>query len=206
MKNNKSKNILLGVLAVGLVGMTVAYAALSQKLDIKSTAKVKASTWDIHFENLSTAQTVGTGKVVTEPTLSATQITGLNVKLQKPGDSVSYIFDIKNAGTIDSKIGEYKINTKDDGIVCTDESGSTDSADATLVCNNLKYTIVYSEDTTADQTGDVISSGSSFTTDQQLKAGNKISAKLTVTYDGDAVPTNDVTITGLDAYMIYNQN
>ena len=37
--NNKVQNILLGVLAVGLIGITVAYATLSQQLKINGTAK-----------------------------------------------------------------------------------------------------------------------------------------------------------------------
>lgn len=41
--NNKVQNILLGVLAVGLIGITVAYAALTQQLTINGTAKVAAT-------------------------------------------------------------------------------------------------------------------------------------------------------------------
>ena len=47
--NNKIQNIVLGVLAVGLIGITIAYASLSQNLTINGTAKVAAATWDVHF-------------------------------------------------------------------------------------------------------------------------------------------------------------
>lgn len=206
MKSNKAKNILLFILVIGLVGMTIAYAALSQRLDINSTANVKASTWDIHFKNLSSANKTGTANVVTEPTLTNTAISGLNVELQKPGDSVTYTFDIENAGTIDAKIGQFKINTKEDGILCTDSEGSTTSSDATSVCNNLSYTLSYTNETTDEQTGQVINANAELGSNQELKAGKTVNVTLKISYDGDAVPTNDVTITGLDAYIIYEQN
>lgn len=43
--NNKVQNVLLGVLAIGLIGITVAYAALTQQLKIEGTAKVASSKW-----------------------------------------------------------------------------------------------------------------------------------------------------------------
>ena len=42
--NNKVQNIVLGVLAVALIGITVAYATLTQQLKINGTATVKAGT------------------------------------------------------------------------------------------------------------------------------------------------------------------
>ena len=47
-----SRNMLLIALFVGLGVMTVAYAAFSTSLRIKSSAKVNNSKWDIHFANL----------------------------------------------------------------------------------------------------------------------------------------------------------
>ena len=205
MDKSKIKNILLIVLVVGLIGMTVSYAAMSQRLNIKSTAKVKASTWDVHFENLSQGIIVGTGNIIKNPVLSNTSIKNLDVELQKPGDSVSYTFDIKNAGTIAAKIGEYKVNTSADGIICTDQSGNTDSADSTLVCNNLKYTFTYAETTKVEQTNSVISSGTTIKENQELNPGEKVKVKLTIEYNSDKALSSDVAITGLDAYMIYIQ-
>lgn len=205
MNQNSIKNILLIVLTLSILGITVTYAVISQKLDIKSTAEVKSSTWDIHFENLSNPIAVGSGNVVTAPTLSNTSITNLDVELQKPGDSVSYTFDIVNNGSIDAKIGEYKINTKGTGIICTDSNGSTTSDDSKNVCNNLIYAITYAEDTKVEQTNKILSSGTSFNTNQELNSKRKVKAKLTISYDGNQSLASDVTITGLDAYMIYVQ-
>ena len=110
--SEKSKNILLGVLIVGLVSMTVAYAALSTSLTINGTANVAATKWDIHFANVAVDSTeTTTGLVYDLGTLdnhaattgTGTLINGLTVQLNKPGDKLVVNFDIENAGTIDAK-------------------------------------------------------------------------------------------------------
>ena len=47
--NNKVQNIVLGVLAVALIGITVAYATLTQQLKINGTATVKAGSHHRRF-------------------------------------------------------------------------------------------------------------------------------------------------------------
>ena len=53
--NEKTKNILLGVLIVGIISMTVAYASLTQNLRINSSVKVQenSTSWNIHFKHLA---------------------------------------------------------------------------------------------------------------------------------------------------------
>jgi len=205
--NNRVKNVLLLVLVVGLVGMTSAYALLSQRLEINSTATVKGSTLDVHFvqESLSQPILAGQAEVTTAPSLSATTLDELDVTLTTPGDSVSYTFDISNAGSIDAKISEYKINQNGDGIVCTG-NGSSAQTDADTVCNGLTYTLTYAENTTEEQTENVITAGTAVAQDQVLKAESTVKVKLTISFNGTTVPKDDVTITGLDAYMIYAQD
>ncbi|MBP3635260.1 MAG: hypothetical protein J6J17_02210 [Bacilli bacterium] len=205
--SNKIRNVVLIILAIALIGMTIVYAALSQTLNITSTAKVKASTWDIHFANLSEATKVGGANVTTPPTLASTTISGLDVSLVKPGDSVSYTFDVVNNGSIDANLGTYTINTKGNGITCTDSSGSTTSSNATNVCNNLIFTLTYNTATTAAQTGTAISAGTAVAKNQKLKAGQTVKLKLTVTFNSAAtsVPTSDVTISGLNSTLVYDQ-
>ena len=114
MKEN-TKNVLLGVLIVGLVAMTVAYAALSTTLRISGTASVPNTTWDVHLANF--AKESNTASLVSGQTNTATgntpsitngtAITGLEVTLNQPGDKVVYTFDIVNAGSIDAKLASY---------------------------------------------------------------------------------------------------
>ena len=114
--SDKSKNILLGVLIVGLVSMTVAYAALSTSLTINGTANVSATTWDIHFEHV--AVDTGAGKTnISNYSLgtldgattntTGTAIAGLTATLNKPGDKLVVNFDIVNAGTIDATVSSF---------------------------------------------------------------------------------------------------
>lgn len=209
MKNEKVKSLLIGVLAAGLVSMTFAYALLSQRLDINSTAKVNKSTWDIHFANeqlVTSSDPLNSGTVKTALQLESHRLSNLSIELTKPGDSVSYTFDIYNAGTLDAKITEFE--RLETAMVCTDEDSSTTSTDATTVCNNLIYTLQYTDATTAAQTGTAIAAGTDLAENQILKANQHVNVTLTISYDRNStyVPTKDVTVTGLDSYIIYTQN
>ena len=112
------------MLIVGLVSMTVAYAALSTNLAINGTASVDATSWDIHFTNVKDAtagaNTLGgtnEGTVTSMGTLDGTSgyatsavgtlIDGVTVNLKKPGDFVKIDFDIVNTGSIDAKLASF---------------------------------------------------------------------------------------------------
>ena len=112
--DNRKKNILLGTLIVGVVSMTVAFAALSTTLSINGTAGIPTTRWDIHFAN-GTDNTSGThanGKVnkgkIEDVNFQATSITGFTVTLYQPNDEVVYNFDIVNAGTIDAELDNFQ--------------------------------------------------------------------------------------------------
>lgn len=125
--NSNSKNIMLGVLAVGVIAMTVAFAALSTNLRINGTASVPNVSWNIHFQNwqLDTENTVTVGGVTHQntaeyPTVNeltqtisvanSTRVDGLNVSLYQPGDYVKYKFQIINEGTIDAELDNFSHN------------------------------------------------------------------------------------------------
>ena len=163
--SEKSKNILLGVLIVGLVSMTVAYAALSTTLTINGTANVDATRWDIHFANVQnvTGQNnllAGTneGTVTSMGTLDSeslsttgtnnatgTLIDNLIVSLQKPGDWVKVNFDIVNAGTIDAKLGSFNksiVKTTPATPTTTEENDINDGITYTVKCGEARATAV----------------------------------------------------------------
>lgn len=183
----RTKNTLLIVLIVGLVSMTIAYAALSTTLRIGSSAKIASSEWDIHFENLNlvTNASGNTGTVITPAQIqpNTTKISGLVVDLKKPGDSVSYTFDIVNDGDINAKLGSL--------VLATPNCGSNQSA-----CSKLEYYVRYTTGGTTPQVGDTLNKNTS------------INATLTVKYkENDPVSTeNDVSVSGLSITFLYNQN
>lgn len=197
----KTKNILMALLIVGIVAMTVAYAVLTQRLNINSNAKVlkRSSSWNVHFANLSNPTTTGYARVNQGEELvldsNSTTLSGLTATLSAPGDSVSYTFDIVNSGTINAKINTDGVHLASvASATCTGNPAPT-SADCTLVKNNLTYTLKYTDN-------------SNITAGDKLAAGASKNVTLTITYSASAtdVPSNDVTITGLDSYIDYIQD
>ena len=113
--SEKSKNILLGVLIVGLVSMTVAYAALSTTLTINGTASIPETKWDIRITDwaadypstitkANNATMTNTASETTAASVAATSISNLAVRLNQPGDKAVYKFKIANYGTIGAKL------------------------------------------------------------------------------------------------------
>ncbi len=200
MDKDKIKNLALLLLAIALISMTIAYAVVAQRLDIKSNTTVTSSTWNIKFANLQRTSLVGHATEVTTPTLTDTLIRNINLNLKTPGDSVTYTFDIVNSGDIEAIIDNYRLTP---GLVCTDSSNSTTSTDAVNVCNNMVYSLKY---TNATQSG--VPAGSDVALGQILKAGETVNVTMTIKFSSNStyVPTSDVKVSGLDSYIIYVQN
>ena len=189
-KENRVRNVVLGVLAVSLIGLTVAYAQLTQRLNINGTAKSKSNTWDIHFENLKSTVT-GNAVLSQDNPLTivsnSTTISGSVGNLSLPGDSIVYTFDIANKGTISAQLSA-------DPIISTPECSSKDATGATVVCENVIYTLTYAD-------------GSKIKTGDILEKGEKKAAKLTLSLKNSmsAVPSAEVDITNIAAVLNYNQ-
>ena len=136
----KTKNVLLAVLVVGLVSMTVAYAAFSTSLTISSSAKVNNTKWEVKIDNFANAGAQanlngGTSEaVVTMPgTTSGTTISGLEVKFMKPGDVVKFTFNLKNTGDIAAKLNGFTLGEPASSTKVTKEvkCGSTPAVPST---------------------------------------------------------------------------
>ena len=189
-KENRVRNVVLGVLAVSLIGLTVDYAQLTQRLNINGTAKSKSNTWDIHFENLKSTVT-GNAVLSQDNPLTivsnSTTISGSVGNLSLPGDSIVYTFDIANKGTISAQLSA-------DPIISTPECSSNDATGATVVCENVIYTLTYAD-------------GSKIKTGDILEKGEKKAAKLTLSLKNSmsAVPSAEVDITNIAAVLNYNQ-
>ncbi len=184
--SEKSKNILLGVLIVGLVAMTVAYAALSTTLTISGTANVAAAKWDVHFENWTEAKpangvtgVTNTASTTTNGTMTpankGTLINGLVISLPQPGDTMVYTFDIVNDGTINAKIATEGFSKTISAVVAGTETSAETS--------DLIYTVVC-----GDQASKPASGAQTLTNEAVPAAGNTLTAgysracKLTITY------------------------
>lgn len=158
--NNKIQNIVLGVLAVGLIGITVAYASLSQNLTINGTAKVAAATWDVHFEGMNAGTATGYATLPTTGKLAAsgTSVSGNIGTLKAPGDTITYTFNVKNAGSINAKISSITAPN----LTCAPATSGGSQTVANNVCANLTYTIEYtSESPKTIAVGNTLTAGAS---------------------------------------------
>jgi len=111
-KERRIKTLSLVALIVAVLGLTVAFAALSQTLTINGSASVNAATWDVHFENLSEPKITGDAAVIKMPTISenSTYIGDFEISITKPGDAVEFETEMVNSGTISAKYEEALIN------------------------------------------------------------------------------------------------
>jgi len=101
-----TRNMAVLAVIVAILAMSVGFAALQQSLSITGTTTVRAATWSISFANLR-APTLTGGAAIDRPaalTINSTTLT-FEVSLSKPGDSVEYLFDVRNNGDINAKIG-----------------------------------------------------------------------------------------------------
>lgn len=111
-KERKIKTLSLVALIVAVLGLTVAFAALSQTLTINGSASVDAADWDVHIESMEDPQITGDAKELSKPVLDekGLRVNNINVSLTKPGDSIYYIFNVVNAGTIDADLEDVSLN------------------------------------------------------------------------------------------------
>ena len=110
-----NKTILVITLSILVVGLSIAYATLSQSLQINSSAQVAPGTWDIRTTLTSSSSPCtlhrgdGTQQILTDihPTISGTgtiTITIPQLSFSKPGEIIACVIPIHNYGTIDAKL------------------------------------------------------------------------------------------------------
>lgn len=192
-KERTNKILAIVAICVAVAGLTVGFAAFSSTLTINGTGTVKASNWQVRFENLSAVTKTGTASEVTAPTINTndTNIGDYDVTFTTPGDSISYTFDVANNGTFDAEVTTVTIPTP----TCTG-TGANAETDATNVCNNLTYTLTYAD-------------GTAINVADALTASQKKTLKLTLTYGtsitADKLPSDDVAISNLGITVLYSQ-
>ena len=104
-KERKIRILSIGALLVAIIGLTVAFAAMSRTLIINGTATIDSAKWDIHFANPLLKSKKGDAREVSAPVISEDggELT-LKVGLRKPQDEIVYNVDVVNSGDIDAEI------------------------------------------------------------------------------------------------------
>lgn len=148
-----------------------------------------SANWDIHFANLNDPVINGNTIEISKPYIAdkSTSIVNLNVKLQNPNDSISYLFDVVNDGGLNAELSSIQIATP----ICSG-SGEQGNEDAELVCKNIKYELMY-QDGTKIKVGDV------------LNSKEKKQLMLKLSYTGSQLPLNEVDVSNLSIAAVYSQ-
>lgn len=195
--NGKDRGLKVAVVAalvISVIAIGIGFAAFTETLSINGNATVQTSSWKVKFTDLSTGTTAGTASITTAPTINTndTTISTYDVKLAKPGDSVTYTFKVANTGTYDAKLTSVTIPTP----TCTG-TGTNAETDATNVCKHVTYSLTYSD-------------GGTIAVNDALAAGASKEMKLVLSYDTHNVaadlPSGDVTISNLGISLVYSQS
>lgn len=194
MEGKKDRGMLFGIVAmvVAIVGTGVAFAALSTTLTFNGDAEVDPASWNVHFKGPINTVKGGAASETSTPVLSSTSINDISVVLTKPGDSVTYTFDVENTGTLDAQIGTFNAPGP---LVCTAVGTNNGANDEDTVCNNVTYTVKYVSGGSNLAVGDALLKG----------AGNARTIEVKIEYNAAAteLPEDKVTISGLDFSMNY---
>lgn len=191
-KERKIKILSIIALIVSVLGLTVAFAALSQTLTINGSASVDAATWDIHFANLQAPEITGDASVTTPLVLESTTISNFNVSVTKPGDKIVYTFDIVNNGTINAVIDNfnemqlyiYKVIANQDLTYDLNGDGYVTVDDLKSLLSMIKVGLYYEDEVTKVKQGD------------PLNAGDTKKVKLIVEYkeESNKLPSGPIKI------------
>ena len=187
-RNERTRNIILMVLAVCLIGITVAYATLSQNLNISGVANVDKTSWNIHFTNVLKPKVEGQatgGKAVLNS--GSTVLTISEGTLSAPGDKITYTFDVINEGDLPAEV-ETTLTQMES---CKAENGS----DVSIFCNKIGLDLVYADTNTKVQKSD------------RLLSGETKILNLIITYDKDklltTLPTSPIVLSNITSTINY---
>lgn len=177
--NRGLRTIAIAALLVAVVGISVAFAALSQSLTINATGKIKGSEWSLIWSAASGSEVTGSSATTTAGSVSGIDTPTLAISgivLEQPGDKVEWVVTAKNDGDIDAKLGSFiELFSK---TVTFDEEEGSGLTDEDVLVTLTKYT-----------TGAIVAG-------DELLADDTQQYLLTIQFDPNAaeVPTHDVSI------------
>lgn len=200
----KTKNVLLGVLIVGLVSMTVAYAALTQTLNINGSATVQnlSKSWRVRFNTADSNEIAKEQYALVENNLTSlssvidndsTLIVLPRVTLKAPGDKVTFRWVVENTGDINAIVTGVNPISKGTATYASDET----LADRAAFENDIRVTFTYDNDT-AIAKGDKLANHDS----KVVKAV----VEFVKTDATQTLPSKDVTFDGITAAITYGQD
>ena len=168
-KDRRARVVAIAALLVGVVGLSLGFAAFTNTLTIKSSAEVTVDddTFNVDFSKQSASVVDGTlagtpnpatngptaaDATIDNSTAGAPKITGLKATFTEPGQKVTYSFYTKNAGALKAYLTNVNFANATGGSankVCTAKTG-TDQTLVNSACNGITLKLTLgSEDFTA---------------------------------------------------------
>ena len=190
MRNLNLKVVLVAVV-ITLLGIAVAYAAMSTSLNVTTNNITLTNlSWNVGFQGNSATPSVGgtsdAGRSCGSATITSSTVTVSNTTLSKPDDSCTYELTISNSGTIPAKLGSIT-PTKPTSTVCETATNGL------MVCGNITYTLA--SDTT----------GTELSTNTVINPSNTMTVYLIVKYTGTTLNSSSVTQAGGKFSLVFNQ-
>ena len=203
--DRSSKVIAIVALCVGVVGLSLGFAAFSSNLVIKSNATVEANAtdfsvvWDgTSIESSVTGTAVAGTPTVTTSTVgtdnNASTIGALSATLKAPGDSVTYTFNARNAGKYIAYLND--VNFIAPLKECT-ATGSTTQGLVDQACQHISLTLKVGEETITSATEAFNSS---------IDIGENQPVTVTIAYaavEGQVLPDGGFDVSFGDIQFLY---
>ncbi len=181
MSSHYFKSFIIVAIIIAIVGISLAYAGLSQTLNIKTTTSVQSQTtsWNVHFATADSGTSTNADKGTISLTNTTVTING--VVLKAPGASVTYTFYVKNDGQVPAQL-----NTLTRLTPSLSGTGTTATSDATIVQQNYSCSLTQAN-------------GSAFSEGYKLNSGSSVQLKLVISYSADtsSLPIGDVVVSNL---------
>ncbi len=150
MKN--SKNIIIGALLVVILIMSVGYSAFATQLTLNGTAQIIGE-WNVKITGIETMN-ISEGCDAGALQFTNTTVT-FNAKLKKPGDVITYVITIENAGTIDATLSNVTITSDEENGSPAIMYETTELASTLLAGEKTSFTVTVKYDPNCIEVPDV---------------------------------------------------
>lgn len=214
-KDRSARVIALVALLIGVIGLSVGFAAFSRELDIKSSAEVKPiNTFDVIFSSSGTAQeenpvvasftsvrddaTVTTTDAVINNELTNPTISNLKATFSYPGQTATYSFYSHNVGEYAAFLNAVtfkEVGETGKTKVCTAVEG-TDQALVDAACEGISISVKVA--------GKTFTTTDTEVTSDELAVDGYENVVVTMTYaEGSELADGDFTVDFGDITLLY---
>ena len=202
--DSKIKNEMIILLIIGVVAMTIIYATITRRPDIRADLKGENNTagWSVRFNYIDNGDSILSAGYAVIPentkleiTEDSTLVVLPRVILKAPGDRVDFKFKVENNGDIDAIINDIlEINFND---VIWDINESLSDTDRNNLVNDIKVSFTYGD-------------GSSIGIGDKLTTGSSKDLMVSIEYvkrdTPQVLPSHDVIFKNITAALIYGQD